>query len=564
MKEVREHGYIPTLKRNFAQGKIDRREFLRTSTLLGLSAGAAYAFVGKVTGESFVKPAKAAIPKGGTIRISMRVIDVKDPHTFSWVTDSNVSRQVCEYMSKTDQDNITRPYLLESWEASDDLKTWTLHVRKGVKWHNGRALDADDIIWNIRHVLDADTGSSVLGLMKGYMLKEVDKGDGTMTTELWDANAIEKLDSHTVRLNAQAAQLAVPEHLFHYPFPVLDPEEGGKFGPGSNGTGPFNLVEHEIGKKAVLTARDDYWGEGPYIDRLEYLDLGDDRTAALAALASKQVHGLDEASIVTLDALKALPHVDIHQVSTAQTTVVRGKVTAAPWDDPRVLKAVRLATDTPKILELAYRGLGAPGEHHHVCPIHPEYAKLPFMSQDIAAAKALLAEAGHPDGIDAKIDINADQPWEVNAIQGMVEQWKLAGIRVNINVLPRRHGPRPRLPLGRSVERVRVRQRRIRPLADQGRRHSRRRCAARGGARDRNPHAGGRTHRAAAVALGAHRHGQADKGLQDAPHLVPLRQRMGDRVVSRESGASSHWGPHRGPLFSLSSFFRKPCSCSAE
>ena len=139
---------------------------------------------------------------------------------------------------------------------------------------------------------------------------------------------------------------------------------------------------------------------------------------------------------MTLDALKALPHVEIHQVSTAQTTVVRGKVTAAPWDDPRVLKAVRLATDTPKILELAYRGLGAPGEHHHVCPIHPEYAKLPFMSQDIAAAKALLAEAGHPDGIDAKIDINADQPWEVNAIQGMVEQWKLAGIRVKINVLP--------------------------------------------------------------------------------------------------------------------------------
>ena len=115
MNDKYEHSYIPTLKKNFAEGKVDRREFLRTSTLLGLSAGAAYVFVGKVTGEDFVKPAEAAMPKGGTIRMSMRVLDVKDPHTFSWGTDSNVVRQVCEYMTKTGTDNVTRPYLLESW-----------------------------------------------------------------------------------------------------------------------------------------------------------------------------------------------------------------------------------------------------------------------------------------------------------------------------------------------------------------------------------------------------------------------------------------------------------------
>ncbi len=443
MTETREHSYIPTLRQQLAEGKIDRREFLRTATLLGLSAGAAYAFVGKVTGERFVPRAKAAMPQGGTMRMALRIIDVKDPHTYSWVRDSNVARQTVEYMTKTGTDNVTRPSLLESWEASDDLKTWTLNVRKGIKWHNGRELDADDIIWNINHVLDADTGSSVLGLMKGYMLEEYDtgekddQGNPKMSTRLWDANAIEKVDSHTVRLNAQAAQLAVPEHLFHYPFPVIDPEEGGKFGPGSNGTGAFNLVEHEVGRKSVLTARKDYWGDGPNIDRLEYIDLGDDPAAALAALASKQVHGSGEVlDILTVDAIKALPHMQIHEVATAQTAVVRGKVGVAPWDDPRVMKALRLATDTPKILQLAYRGLGAPGEHHHVCPIHPEYAKLPFMKQDIAAAKALLAEAGHAGGIDAKIDLNGAAKWEINAAQGMKEQWAQAGFRIDLNVLP--------------------------------------------------------------------------------------------------------------------------------
>lgn len=284
-------------------------------------------------------------------------------------------------------------------------------------------------------MLDPDTGSSVLGLMKGYMLNEVEK-DGEKTTELWDANAVERIDSHTVRLNCKQAQLAVPEHLFHYPFPVLDPEEGGKFGVGSNGTGAFDLVAHEIGRKSVLKARGDYWGDGPYLDSLEYHDLGDDPSAKIAALASKQVHGLDTADILSVAAIKALPHVNIYEVSTAQTAVVRGRVDTAPWDDPRVRKALRLATDTPKILQLAYRGLGSPGEHHHVCPIHPEYAKLPFMSQDIAAAKALLAEAGHAGGIDVKIDLNGNSKWEIDAAQGLKEQWKAAGIRLELNVMP--------------------------------------------------------------------------------------------------------------------------------
>ncbi len=434
MTDVKEHSYIPTLKRQLAEGKIDRREFLRTATLLGLSASAAYAFVGKVTGESFVAPAKAAMPMGGTLRIGMRVIELKNPHTYSWVFDSNITRQVCEYLTKTGQDNVTRPYLLERWEASDDLKTWTLYIRKGIKWHNGRDFTADDVIWNIKHVLDAETGSSVLGLMKGYMLNEVEK-DGKKTTELWDANAIERVDSHTVRLNAKMPQLAVPEHLFHYPFLMIDPEEKGIFGPGSNGTGPFDLVSVEVGKKAVVKARKDYWGDGPYVDSIEFLDLGDDPSANLAAIASKQVHGLYAAGVLQIDTLKKLPHVKLYEVPTAQTGVARMKP-IGPFADPRVRKAMRLATDTRKVLQIAYRNLGVPAEHHHVAPIHPEYCKLPFMERDIPAAKKLLAEAGYPDGFETEIVCKKDPAWELIAVQALVEQWKDAGVRAKISVKP--------------------------------------------------------------------------------------------------------------------------------
>ncbi len=439
--ENRAHPYLPELAEQLRGGKIERREFLRTATLLGLSAAAAYGMAGKITGQSFVSAAKAALPRGGTVRFSMRVHDLKDPHTYSWVPASNVTRQVCEYLTKTGHDNVTRPYLLERWEASEDLRTWTLHVRKGVKWRRGRDFTADDVVWNLKRVLDENTGSSMLGLMKGYMLDEYetgetdDKGQPKKATRLWDANAIERLDSHTVRLNAKTPQLAVPEHLFHYPLLMIDPEEGGHFEPGGNGTGAFDLVELEVGKKAVLKRRKDYWGEGPHLDALEFIDLGDDPSAGIGAMASKQVHGLHQTDIVQISALEKLPHVRLYQVPTAQTAVARMRP-VKPFDDPRVRKAMRLATGPNDVLRLAHRNLGAPGEHHLVCPLHPDYAQIPVMERDPDGARKLLAEAGYPGGIDIEIAAQKEPAWELIAVQGMVEQWKEAGIRCRINVMP--------------------------------------------------------------------------------------------------------------------------------
>ena len=435
MKEVREHPYIPTLKRNFAEGKVDRREFLRTATLLGLSAGAAYAFVGRVTGQAPVRSAAAAMPQGGHLRIGMKLFTLKHPHTFQWNWQANVCSQVCQYLARTGHDNLTRPFLLERWEASADVRTWTLHVRKDVRWRSGRPFTADDAIWNLRHVLDPETGSSVIGLMKAYMLTEEEDASGAKHTRIWDANAIERVDSHTVRLNTKAPQLAVPEHLYHYPLLMLDPEEAGNFDPGSNGTGPFELVEYEVQQRALLKARSNYWGDGPHLDSIEFIDLGDNPSAGVGALASKQVHGIEDASVSQIVALKDIEHLQLHSVTTAATGVVRGKCNQPPFDDPRVRKALRLATDPGPIIDVAVRGLGTEGEHHHVCPIHAEYAKLPKMGRRVDEAKRLLAEAGHPNGIEFQITVR-DTDWVKNAVQAMVEQWKPANIRAEINVVP--------------------------------------------------------------------------------------------------------------------------------
>jgi peptide/nickel transport system substrate-binding protein len=443
MRDDQNHVLIPTLQRQLVEHEIDRREFLRYATFLGMSASAAYAFVAKVTGGGLVAPAAAqgAIPKGGTLRLGMRCQDIKSPHTYSWIESSNTARQVLDYLTVTGVDNVTRPSLVEKWEPSADLKTWTLRLRKNVKWHSGRQFTADDVVWNLKRVLDPKTGSSVLGLMKGFLLEEYDsgekddKGNAKKTTRLWDANAIQKVDTFTVRLNGKSPQLAVPEQLFHYPLLILDPAENGEFKVGSNGTGAFTLVEAEVGRKQVLKAKAGYWAGGPYLDQIEFIDLGDDPAASVAALASKQVDGLYGADIVQLDALQKLSHAQMYSVTTAYTATARMQP-VKPFDDKRVRQAMRYAVDASSILQLAHKGLGQVGEHHHVSPVHPEYAKLPAFTRDVAKAKRLLAEAGYPGGIDTEIVCRPQPGWELLAVQAMVEQWKEAGIRVKINVMP--------------------------------------------------------------------------------------------------------------------------------
>jgi peptide/nickel transport system substrate-binding protein len=381
--------------------------------------------------------------QGGMLRVSMRIQEMTDPATFDWTEKSNVARQFLEYLTITGPDNVTRPYLLERWEASDDLKTWTLHLRRGITWSNGDEFNADDVVFNFTRWLDPKTGSSNLGLFSA-MTRDVDSGekdkDGRpKMAKRMTPGAVEKVDDHTVRLNLHRPELAIPESLYNYPTAIVHRDfdkMGGNLSKVPVGTGPFELKEFSVGRKAVLARREGYWGGDVYLDGITYIDHGDDPAAGIAALASGQVDMVHEAFVDQTDILQRIADVNLFETVTAQTGVARMQIDKKPFDDIRVRTAIRLCQDRKKLLGLAYRGRGAPAEDHHVSPVHPEYAPMDLPEQDIGKARALLAEAGHANGLDLEITVKKEPPWELAVAQAFAEMCKPAGINIAIRVLP--------------------------------------------------------------------------------------------------------------------------------
>lgn len=410
------HPLVLDAQAKLAAGRIDRREFLRYATLLGtsLTAATVLAACGQpVAAPAASEPAPAAaeaapapaaaeaptaapagaIHRGGSLRRAMTLPLIDHPARFSWGQQSNVARQIGEYLTVTDPNNITHPYLLEKWEASDDVKTWTLYLRKGIKFNNGDELTADDVMFSFGQWLDESVGSSMLGLL----------------SYVGGIQNVEKVDDYTIRLNLESANIGVPEHLFHYPALILHRGFEGDYIKQPIGTGAFTLAEYADGERAVLKARTDYWQMGedgkplPYLDEIIYVAL--DKDAAVAALQSGQIDSMFQPRPVDWQALKEFPGVTVKAASTAQCFVLRMRVDLAPWDDNRVRAALKMCQDREKILQLSYYGEGDLSIDAHVAPVHPAYAVKPIPAYDPVAAKALLEEYAKEKGIELPLKV---------------------------------------------------------------------------------------------------------------------------------------------------------------
>jgi peptide/nickel transport system substrate-binding protein len=460
MEEKKIHPIIPEAQEMLRKGQISRRDFLRVSTLLGLSLASAQFLaacaapatpteapttVPATLAPTAVPPtavpptavpataapttaptaATPAIVRGGTLTCATRIERVDNPATFSLVSASHPWRHVIEYLTHTDPQGITHPYLLDSWKASDDLLTWTLVIRQGIKFNNGQELTSDDVYFNFKQWLTESVKSSMFGSLN-YM----------------DLSGVEKTDKYTITLHLKSASIFVPEHLAQYTAGIVPASFGGDLTREPIGTGAFTMEEYVVEQRARLKARTDYWRKGadgkplPYLDEIVMVQLGADRAADLSAYQSGQVDTIIEPNVTIWEALKDDPKTTVVATPTATTRVLRLRVDQEPWTKNEVRQALKHCHNREKILALALQGQGTIGNDSHVAQAQPEYVDIAPFPFDTAKSLELLKSAGVTTPLKVELTVASDWPESMAYAQALKEDAVAGGFDITLKTMP--------------------------------------------------------------------------------------------------------------------------------
>ena len=359
-----------------------------------------------------------AQPKG-TLRISHEIgfgdassLDPSSRGRVFQVTDKLMSRLV-----RPGLDGKPAPDLAASWSANATATEWTFKLRANVKFHDGKALTADDVVYTLRRIQDPKTDSPVRPLIA--MISEIDAADAT-----------------TVRMKLGQPFADLPLQLTDYRLMIIPKDSGDTIKTTGIGTGPFKLERFDPRGTSVLVANDAYFEGAPKVARIEVIGISDAQARVQALLGGQ----IDILPGMTRQQRTLLERSNRHKVQRIDTGNWRGivfKSDSKPFDDARVRKALRMAVDRPAMLALAAGADGGVvGCDTPVGPKDQYRATQQSCPRDVAGAKALLAQAGFPNGIDIEVltsTVEAVWPTIAEAYQQQVAE---AGIRVKITQVP--------------------------------------------------------------------------------------------------------------------------------
>ena len=322
-----------------------------------------------------------------------------------------------------------RPYLAESWSISDDLKTWDIKLREGVKFHNvapvnGREMTADDVIFSFERLFD-----------RGIQ-KTVGENIESMTAP----------DKYTVRITTVDPSPQLPLQLLTWRSAMVMAKEAA--GPEGNfdtretaiGTGPFILTEYTPGVGHVVVRNPDYWAEGlPYADGVK-LSIMRDVSTRIAALQVGKLDFLEEVTISAKQRLERLaPNIKYTPCETPSYNLWMDN-DIPPFDDVRVRRAFSMAMDRPNIIKGPFRGeglalgVGSSTWEHYLAPNQHPPEQANYLEHNPQAAKALLSEAGYPNGLDVTlfVGLHHGSPFR-ELVESLPALFAPAGIKVTLD-----------------------------------------------------------------------------------------------------------------------------------
>ncbi len=316
--------------------------------------------------------------KKDTVKVAIGIdLDTIDPHGQTTTVVQNVVRHVYETLLWYDSKGNLVPALAERWEVSSDGLVYTFYLRKEVKFHDGSKFNASVVKANVERWINP-------------------KVRVPFRAQLGPVIGAEVIDEYTVKIRLESPYAPFLRSLASYLF-IASAETLKKFGNATIteaiGSGPYKFVSWEKGKKVVLERNDDYWGEKPYIKRIEWVIIPEVSTR-VAALLAGDVDFAYNLSPADLERVKA-DNRFVVVTPVSNRVIFIAIIPKGPFADPKVRQALNYAVDKNAIINNVLYGLGIPADaplpphffgHHSIKPY--EY--------DPAKAKKLLEEAGFP------------------------------------------------------------------------------------------------------------------------------------------------------------------------
>jgi len=398
------------LQQLFNEGKITRRQFLAQATALGLTIAA--------SSSLFPRRVEAAVPKkGGKFIIGLSggsTTDSMDPGTLTSVFNQHLNFQIRNCLVEIDHNFKPIPELAESWDSTPDARVWTFKLRRGVEFHNGKTMTADDVVFSINHHLSEDSKSGGKGYLKA--LKEVRKdGPNTVIFELEGGNA------------------DFPFTMGDYHFTICpDGTKGPEFEKGI-GTGGFMLRAWEPGVRSLTKRNPNYWKEGrAHFDEVETLAITDGN-ARTTALKTGVIHQMDRVDLKTVHLLKKMSGLVVDATTGTAHYTIPMLVDRSPYNDKDVRTALKLAIDRNALVKTILRGYGEVGNDHPIAPVNRYFAKnLEQRTYDPDKAKYHMKKAGMMDHIFNLHSAESAYPGATDTAVLIKEQAQKAGININV------------------------------------------------------------------------------------------------------------------------------------
>jgi peptide/nickel transport system substrate-binding protein len=395
-------------KDQIVRGRISRREFFGRAAALGVSTALATTMLAEAGIGAEPKPGgrfRAGIGHGSTT-------DSLDPGTWENAFTFDLGYLLGDTLVGIDQKTAVVPNLAESFEPSDDAKSWVYKLRKGVTFHNGKSLTADDVV----ATFNFHRGENAKSAAKSVLAPIADvKADGP----------------DTVVFTLTSGSADFPYITSDYHLPIYPSKDGVIDWSGGIGTGPFILEKLDPGVRATFKRNPNYHGKA-YFDEVEVLTILD-VSARTNAFIAGDVEYIDRCDLKTLDLLKRNPDVEITNLTGFAHYVAPMNVTVAPFDDVDVRKALKFSINREEIVQKVLLGYGSPGNDNPIAPtIKFATDPQPRYAFDPDKAKFHLNKAGLST---LKVDFSASDAAFAGAVDAAVlmkESAAKCGIDINV------------------------------------------------------------------------------------------------------------------------------------